>query len=677
VAIACGPACGDPPGGDPTDGSPIDAAVDAGAIDAAISIDAGTPDGAPAPDADPDNPFGIRLTDVTDTMPERYYGGRRAGDPWGSGTGAAIADVDGDGDDDVVLARIDDPKSGRPGGPPALLVNGGGFGAFTESAAFRALLVGRRAHGVAAGDYDRDGDVDLFIACEGADVLLANDGSGSFADVTGAAGVGGPSDDVSMGAVWADLNGDGLLDLYVVAHSATAPAASDARNANRIYVNRADGTFADVTAASGAGGDGSSHTALIADLDGDGNLEIYVANDQFAVDGVIGLPGSGLDADAFYDRTGVDGSGTPSYADRAAEVGVDGPRSAMGVAMTDLDGDGLGDLYVSDWGANHVQVWRPGTGDYDTDLGVWELAARASPPGDLFVSWGVRFVDFDRDGWDEVYVVNGSISEPIGCDTHYQLDVLLRRPPDGASFVDISGAAGLPDAFACPAADDTPLEGRGVITGDLDGDGDDDVIVTPYVEAYRFYRNDTPQAGRHRARVRLRGTVSAPDPIGAVVRATLPGGRKLRRTLYGGGDTYSQSDRVLEVGLDGATSFESMRVEWPSGYVQTIAPPVDAATAQIVEPEWLALSARVAAAADPAPELRYAPVDAAGALLGAAGSGRTVTVTRSDGVSVTVIDDGAGAYTAALPHPGAARLTTLSIDVDGVALRPRLLVNYR
>jgi hypothetical protein len=665
--------CGEPPANGADDaGSPDAQALDAGAVpDAAPLADA-----AAAPDADPDNPFSIRLTEVTGTFAEPYYGGRATLDPWGVGSGTALADLDGDGDIDVVLARTDNPASGRPGGPPTLLRNTtGDFGGFEADAVFGALLAGVQAHAAAAGDYDRDGDIDLFLACAGADRLLANDGSGVFTDVTVAAGVAGPSGDVSVGAMWADLNGDGLLDLYVAAHTPANPPASHPLNANRLYINLADGTFADGTASAGAAGDGVSQATMVADLDNDGALEIYAANDGYAVDGTPGLKGTGLDADAYYDLIAIDGEGMPSFVDRGAEVGITAPRSSMGLALADLDRDGYDDVYVSDWGTNHVQLWNAGLGVYTVDPAPWGLEVRNNAAGTLFVSWSARFVDLDRDGLEEIYVVNGSISEPLGCDSQSQLDVFLRRPAVGP-FVDITERVGLPYDFLCPAAPDTPLEGRGLAVGDLDGDGDDDLVVSGYVEPYRFYRNDTPQTGRHRLRVRLAGTVSAPDPIGAVLQVTPTAGTKQRRTLYAGGDTHSQSARVLEAGLGDAVGVDDARVTWPSGLVQRIEVPIDTTTT-VVEPEWLTLSGRVVAPADAPPVLTYAPVDELGVPLGVGGAGKTVVVLRSDGAPVTVTDAGDGTYSAPLPHPGIARRTTVTLEVDGELARPRLLINYR
>lgn len=644
--------------------------MDAGPVaDAAASdarpADAGLPAADAGPDASPHNPHGIALTEAT---PALYHGGRSHPDPWGIGSGVAIADLTGDGLPDLVLARMFDPASERPGGPPTLLVNLGGF-AFAEDAAFAAALDGVHAHGVAVADYDGDGDLDVFLAATGFDVLLDNDGAGAFDDATARAGVAGPGGDQSIGALWADLNRDGRLDLYVAQYASTAPPSGTGQVGNRLYLNRGDGLFEPVAGAGGAAGAGATNAALASDLDNDGDLELYCANDQFAVDGVLGLPDSGLSPDAWYSLQSIDGEGVPAFADRAASRGITAPRSSMGVALGDVDADGLDDLYVTDWGPNHLQLWNPDTLRYDVDDGAWGLGVRdTGDPTELLVSWGARFVDLDRDGWRELYVVNGAITEPISCSAHRQLDRFLRRADATPWFRDVTALVGLPDGYPCPAPAGAPISGRGLAIGDLDGDGDDDLIVTGYVEPYRFYRNDTPQAGRHRVRVRLRGTVSAPDPVGAALIVTLPGGRKLRATQYAGGDTHSHSDRVLEIGLDGETEVADARVLWPSGLIQRIdGEPwfaLDTVLA-IEEPAWLELSADSAAPGDPAPVLTYR---------GAPGA--AFTMARGDGVVATATEVTPGVFEVPLPHPGIARVTALELRVGGVLLRPRPSVRY-
>ena len=639
------------------------------AADARSAADAAVTD-ALTSDASTDPVPAIRLSDVTASVGE-LAGGARSDDYWGVGSGAAVGDLNGDGRPDIVLARCDQGD----GGPVTLLAHSdAGAWDFTASPGFSARFAGRCAHAVALGDYDNDGDLDVFIGIDGRDVLLRNNGAASFSDATMAAGVAGPDGDVTSGAVFADVNGDGLLDLYVLAHTPLMMPTSDPLNANRLYLNNGNGSFR-LLASTVVAGDGSSQAALIADLDNDGDLDIYVANDTFAVDEMLGY--KTLQPDALLAAQSRDDSGAPSYVDRAASFGLAVRRSSMGVALTDLDGDGRDELYVTDYGPNHLHMWQADAGRYYDRAAAWAAARGRNAHQEYNVSWGARFVDFDRNGRVELLIANGQVSRAINCSGWSQLDLYLRR--DGDRFTDVTAGVGWPSSTDCPPTDTLPLASRAVVLGDLDGDGDDDVIVTPWDESYRFYRNDTDQTDRHRVRVRAIGTVAAPDPVGLVMDVRTVDGTSLRRTLYSGGDTYSQSDRVLEAGLRGDGGVTSVWLHWPSGYDQRIDGRNDFAldtTLTITEPAWLTLSARATSSSDPVPVMTYRPVDQTGLFLGAAGAGKSVTATRSDGVPVSFVDHGDGSYTAALPHPGSARITVIRVQVDGAPVAAALTVNY-
>ncbi len=655
------------------DAALIDAPVDAGggvdaAEDAGDPADAG-PDAAPPPDGEVPLDPGVRLTEVALSIGD-VKGGRISGNPYGLGSGAALGDIDGDGDVDLVLTRCDDVDGG-----PTLLLHNDGFPTVTSDATFAAGLAGRCVHGAAFGDYDRDGDLDLFLGMYGPDRLYANDGAGHFTDVTAVAGVAGPATDATTGAVWADLDRDGLLDLFVVQYVRAVPPGPEAVTADRIYRNLGDGTFREIAAGTPAAGSGAGQAVLFSDLDHDGELEIYVANDNFSIEGQGGV--TTLDVDRWLDPTGFDGQGVPTYVDRATAYGVDDSRSAMGIAMADLDRDGWDDLYVADWGSNHLQMWNPVAGAYDLVDQVWGLRRTRNPMDWYNISWGVRFTDLDHDGWEEVFIINGTPTEALNCMGWSQLDLFLDRPAGVDKFTNATASLPWPDQYACPPVAGIPLVGRAVLLGDLDGDGDDDVIVTPYREKFRFWRNDTV-SGNHRVRVRPHGTVTAPDPVGAELEVEA-GGVTYRKVLYGGGDPYSNSDRVVEVGIAGSTSVTRATLRWPSGYAQRLdlgAGFALDAELEITEPEWLSLSQRFTSAGGPVPVITYRPVDASGAPLGAAAAGQTVTATRSDGVAVAFVWNGVDAWTALLPHPGVARVTVVHVSVDGAPLGPRPAICY-
>lgn len=653
-------ACASPPVGVAAgDHDAVPPAADAGVVDARPT-DAAPPD-ACVPyvhddDAGPDNPRGIRLSDITFDMPEQFLGGRTPGDNLAFGSGVALADLDGDGDLEVILARNDRGVT-YPGGPASLLENQGGFHRLVPHPGFAAHFVGGAAHAASTADYDRDGDLDVFIGLTGRDVLLRNDGGLSFTDVTAEAGVGGPTDALTSGGIWADVNHDGLTDLYVTTHTANH-AIYDERNANRLYLNRGDGSFRDVTDTAGVGGNGSTQAALIGDLDDDGDLEIYVANDRFAADGNGGF--AQLDGDKVFDLVSIDDQGRPHYEDRSQAYGITDQRSSMGLALADIDHDGILDVYITDFGTNHVERWNPAGPSYVSDFGYYGLNVRAGPAGDLLISWGARFVDLDRDGWLEAFVVNGPITPPIPCAAQRQPDFLFRS--EGGQYRDISVASGLPHSWDCPQPASHPIAGRGVVTGDIDLDGDDDLIIAPYIEAYRFIRNDSPRCERPRARMRWRGTASSAEAVGATVEVELADGRTLRRPVYAGGDTYSQSARALELPLPVAVV--NARIRWPSGVTQAI-PDLDDGDIELVEPAWLTLEPRTAAPTEPAPAVTLTLLDADGQPRGPNGAGAHVVFQRSDDVPAMTVDRLDGSYVAFLPHAGQSGHVTLTISVGG------------
>ncbi len=625
----------------------------------------------PSPSPSPHNPFEIRLTIVEDALSAAYAPAHRGG--------VVIADLDGDGDLDVVLARGASSSNRTPGGPSVLLRHEGTRGGMPHLVAepgFSQLVAGVSATGAAAGDYDRDGDLDLFLSARGGDVLLRNEGDATFVDVTAQAGVAGPDADVTDGALWVDLDADGLLDLYVLQHVAMLPPPTqpEAVSGNRLYRNLGDGTFEDVGVAQGVDDRGAAHAALAADLDGDGELEIYVANDQYvsSVGVLLRPPEAYLPPDAFLDP--VEDGWTRRFVNRTAEIGTDGPRDAMAIALADLDRDADPDLYVADWGDNHLQLWDQAQGRYASVAAQWDLARGEASTGEARVSWNVRFLDLDRDGLEELLMVNGwQRGAVLECLDLSQLDLLLRRPSLQQTFVDISAAAGLvdPDDADCEGEPLEPsIAGRGLALGDLDGDGDDDLILAAAGEPFRWIRNDTAANEHDWLRVRPLGTVSSPSPVGAVLEVRLDDGSRQREFLYAGGDVGSQGDGVLEIGL-GTRAVGEAWMHWPSGVSTRLDTAPDFSLGRelvVTEPPWLRVEPRVVAPGQAPAQLTIERVQGL--------ADGTWTVQRSDGAPIELVDDGQ-TITASIEPPVTPGAVTLRVTVDGRRLRPRPTVWYR
>jgi len=508
---------------------------------------------------------GILFRDVT---AEAFPSTPISGTPYGGlglGGGAAIGDLDGDGDLDVVLAIVQDTGATTRSRVYVNETSLSGAIRFREG----DILGDGDAIGVTLFDLENDGDLDIFLARRGVNRLYRNDGSMTFTDVARSAGL--VEEDTSTGCVAFDANKDGLVDLYVTnftptAEGATVPA-EDA--ANRLYLNKGDGTFAEVGVLSGTASMAASHTAAVADLFGDESVELYVANDSFSINGHGGVGTH----DALYRLASIDANGVPRFEDVAPGLGVDRPRSSMGIAFRDFDGDQRLDVYVTDWGSNALYVWDDGSQQYVDKADIFGVQAGGGSGFDALIGWGAAALDLDSDGAVELVVINGDVNAPPSAGEAaspfypYQLDEVLWQPRAGAPFVSITETVGWPIEF-----DDVPegstINGRGVVVGDLDGDGDDDLVVSGYGEPTRVFATEIANPG-HSVRLRLVGTQSGSVPAGARVLLRTSGGRDLRQQYVVGGTPFGSSDPCLRFGL-GNELAEEIEIRWPSGMVQLI-----------------------------------------------------------------------------------------------------------
>jgi hypothetical protein len=486
------------------------------------------------------------------------------------GGGVALLDYDGDGRLDVFFtngASIDermssdrspDKRTPRFWNRLYRQIADGRFVDVTDGA---SVAGHRYDFGAAVGDFDNDGDPDLYVTGYGGNTLYRNGGDGRFTDVSSAAGV--SASGWSSSAAFVDYDRDGWLDLFV-GHYLTwsweanvpCPAADGAGRAychprqfapvaNLLFRNNGDGTFSDVSRSAGIDAHaGKALGVAIEDYDGDGRTDIFVANDSMR---------------QFLFRNVGDGT----FAEVAVPAGVafdeDGRSFAgMGTDFGDYDDDGRPDLLVTTLSLERYALFHndgPAGFTYATHTsGVGSATVRAS-------GWGTRFVDVDNDGDRDIFVAQGHVLDTVtrarqGFD--YKQPLLLLRN-DGGRFTDASTEMGA--AFQKAGA------GRGAAIGDLDNDGDLDIVVSNLDGSPAVLRNDID--GGRALRVRLRGSRSNRDGIGAVVMLTDASGVTRRAIATTASSYQSASDGRVHIGL-GASTATRLVVHWPSGLTQTV-----------------------------------------------------------------------------------------------------------
>ena len=433
------------------------------------------------------------------------------------GFGMACADLDGDGDLDLVLL-------GRADGLVGVFENNG-VGTFTNRSATTGIPSTPSGCGVCAFDYDRDGDLDLFIAQKNlASRLLRNNGGMQFTDVALSAGVATPAP--ATGCAAADFDGDGWLDLHLCTYATGVP--------NRLYRNRGDGTFEDVAGALGVDSYGFSYQSVWSDYDRDSWPDLCVSNDR----------GFGNVPNQLWRNTGG------AFTDRSDQSGMDVSLCSMGVACGDLDGDLRSDFYFTNvpdptpplLGVNPLMM-SAGEGAFVQQDALWGVSHGK-------MSWAAILWDFDNDADLDLYVNNETVANT------------LYRNPGAPPMTDIAAAAGV--------AGTAPLSFVSVV-GDLDRDGDLDLVQNNYAGAVRLYINNE---GAQRAWLRLRvaGEGRVRDAIGASATVVVPGAKpgqashaQWREVLCGGNGYLGQNETTLHFGLGAAASVESVLVRWPAG----------------------------------------------------------------------------------------------------------------
>jgi hypothetical protein len=485
------------------------------------------------------------------------------------GAGVALFDYDNDGRLDIFLVNGTQLADPTPKGTiPQKTVpqdwnrlyhqkTDGSFEDVTERAGLQGVGYGM---GVAVGDYDNDGYEDLFVTAYGGNKLYHNNGNGTFTDVTDEAGVAGSG--WSTSAAWVDLDNDGRLDLIVLRYvqwDFDDIWCGERKAGYRsychpdyfkpitplVYHNDGDGHFTEISQRIGICKPGKGLGLALADYNRDGHIDIFVANDS-------------MFAFLYHNK----GDGTFEEVGLTAGVAVNGDGNTyagMGVDFADYNNDGLPDLIVTDL-SNEMYALYQNNGDgsftytsFSSGLGL------VSKP---YSGWGVRFMDYDNDGWKDLLIAQGHDIDTIQLqfpNLRYREPMLLVRNT-GQSFVDVSADSG--------SVFHEPWVGRGMAIGDIDNDGRLDAVVTTNDGRVHVLHNETPTQN-HWLILKLVGHISNRDAIGAVVKLITAKGSQFA-TVTTASSYLSASDKRVHFGLAQEKVADTIEIRWPSGITQIL-----------------------------------------------------------------------------------------------------------
>ena len=517
-------------------------------LPAAIVL-AGVLAGPTAPAAEPQLPV---FTDVTEQAGIKFkhsYGDVELKNiVQGTGAGGMLFDYDGDGWLDIYLVcgRWQKDVSGNRGRHlrgklTNKLYRNNRDGTFTDVTEKAGVAGKHYACGASAADYDGDGHLDLYVLCYGPNELYHNNGDGTFTDVSEKSGLADPRWSVAAG--WFDYNHDGKLDVYVVNYLTYDPKyipffppdgypgpLSYSTQPHALYRNNGDGTFTDVTKEAGMDGEGRGMSLAVADLDGDGLLDVYVTNDAMAND--------------FYRNLGK-GRFVEEGLLCGLAFGENGQGvSSMGPIIGDVDRDGRLDVFVPAlrYGSLHIN-----RGKFFEDR---TAAAGLAVIVGQYAGWGAAFFDYDNDGYLDFFQANG--------DAHheYREEAVLCRNDGKGKFVDVAKQSG--DYFH------RKYVGRGAAFGDFDNDGDVDLLVVNLNDSPRLLRNDGGSKLNHWLSVIAKLPNGKSDAVGALVTATTGSLKQIQHVGLAQG-YMSQSDPRPHFGLGKAKQADSVEVRWPDG----------------------------------------------------------------------------------------------------------------
>lgn len=476
-----------------------------------------------------------------------------------TGSGVAFIDYDNDGLLDIFLIS-------GPGGTNRMYRNMGG-GRFADVTAQLHLTHTGWGQGVCAGDYDNDGFTDLFVTYWGQNVLYRNRAGKYFEEATAPANLRQDRVRYNTGCAFLDYDNDGHLDLFVSNYlkfdPATNPKPGDNPycwyrgipvscgprglpfDRNILYRNNGNGTFADVSAASGIAAPAQNYSlgVLTGDFNNDGKMDIYVACDQTP--------------SILYINQG-DGTFQEEALLRGAAMDENGKAlSGMGATAADYDGNGWLDIFRSNFSDERETLYRNNRdGDFED-----ATQSAGMNRNTRFVGWGCGFLDIDNDGWKDLLLVNGHVFpevERLNIDVHYQDRAILYRNNGGGKFTDISESSG-PGIVERHSA-------RGAAFGDFDNDGAVEVIVNNQNETPTLLKQSLKPAGNW-IMLKLTGTKSNRSAIGARVRV-ITGQHVQTDEVRSGGSYLSQNDLRLHFGIGKAAKVDRIEIDWPGGKTQ-------------------------------------------------------------------------------------------------------------
>jgi hypothetical protein len=480
-----------------------------------------------------------------------------------TGTGVALIDYDNDGRLDLFFVN-GSTLEGFPAdrAPSNHLYRNTGNGHFDDISQKAGLAASGWGQGACVGDYDNDGNDDLFVTYWGQNHLYRNT-QGTFVDVTREAGLTQSKVRWNTGCAFLDYDRDGRLDLVVANYidldlkTAPTPESGLCRykglqvacgppgltgGRNVLYHNRGDGGFEDVSSKSGIAGASGTYGLGVStlDFDNDGWVDIYVANDS--------------NPSALY-RNNHDGTFTDIGVPAGCAYSQDGkPQAGMGVAVGDYDRNGTMDIFKTNFAGDTSTLYA------NTGEGACEDRTFAGGIGmnTRWLGWGVSFVDFDNDGWLDLFLANGHVYPEVRqlkTEAGYEQRKVVYRNLANGRFADVTEQLGPPAT--------TPKAARGAAFGDIDNDGRIDIAIANVNDVPDLFH--TAQAGDHHwITLKLVGVTSNRDAIGARVHA-VAGDAQQWQEVRGGGSYLSQNDFRVHFGLNAATKVDRLEVRWPNG----------------------------------------------------------------------------------------------------------------